>query len=287
MDNSAKDSGYSGHCWGYPYPWQDGLNFFAPKGTLNCVVTCFVGRALIYAYEILGDKRYLDTARDNVNFLLTDLRHLYETDKMLCLSYQPVDMHVAVMDTSALTGALIGQVAKHTKEPELNQIAYRLINYVVDKQTNYGAWFYTYPPEDSHITHDNYHTGFILDTILDYMDASQSDFFIDSYHKGLKYYHNNLFLENGAPKWMNDKVYPFDIHGSAQGIITFCKAARFNPDYGDFACKIADWAIKNLYNHKKGYFYYQQGMFFKHKFTLMRWCNAWMCRALSELLPLK
>ena len=44
----------------------------------------------------------------------------------------------------------------------------RLVRYVVSKQTDYGAWFYAEPPSASHITHDNYHTGFILDAILQY-----------------------------------------------------------------------------------------------------------------------
>ena len=44
----------------------------------------------------------------------------------------------------------------------------RLVRYVVSKQTDEGAWFYAEPPSASHITHDNYHTGFILDAILVY-----------------------------------------------------------------------------------------------------------------------
>jgi hypothetical protein len=35
---------------------------------------------------------------------------------------------------------------------------------------------------------------------------------------------------------------------------------------------------------KKGYFYYQKNRYFKTPFTLMRWSNGWMARALSELV---
>ena len=56
------------------------------------------------------------------------------------------------------------------------------MRYVVSKQTDEGAWFYAEPPSASHITHDNYHTGFILDAILNYGLAAGSDEFDDSYH---------------------------------------------------------------------------------------------------------
>jgi hypothetical protein len=83
---------------------------------------------------------------------------------------------------------------------------------------------------------------------------------------------------------MNDKKFPFDIHGSAQGIITFKKAARYDSRYQDQADIILDWAINNLYRKKRHDFIYRQGRWFKWNYSLMRWCNAWMARALAELI---
>jgi hypothetical protein len=34
----------------------------------------------------------------------------------------------------------------------------------------------------------------------------------------------------------------------------------------------------------EGRFYYQQTRFYTKKFTFLRWCNAWMCRALASHL---
>jgi hypothetical protein len=79
-------------------------------------------------------------------------------------------------------------------------------------------------------------------------------------------------------------VYPHDIHGSAQGIITFSRAARFGNEYRALASRIAQWTVENLYDRRKGYFYYQANRLWKKKFTLMRWCNAWMVWALASLL---
>jgi hypothetical protein len=79
---------------------------------------------------------------------------------------------------------------------------------------------------------------------------------------------------------MHDTEYPHDIHGAAQGILTF---SRHQEQYPDFAEKIAKWATANMY-HASGRFYYQQRRLFTIRFTLLRWCNGWMCRALSAYL---
>jgi hypothetical protein len=83
---------------------------------------------------------------------------------------------------------------------------------------------------------------------------------------------------------MNDRKYPHDVHGSAQGIITFKKAARHDKTFLPQAAKIADWTILHLYRRKSQDFAYRQGRWMMWDYSLMRWCNAWMARALAELL---
>lgn len=281
-EHALTGSGYSGACWGYPYDWQD-AGFFAPRGMANCVVTCFVSRAFLHAYEVTGETRYLDTAASACDFLRRDLTVLHDSEDMLCLSYAPVPMTWVVMDTSALAGVVLAKVARHLDSQELRDDARRLLHYVVDKQTPYGAWYYSHPPSGSHITHDNYHTGFILDAILDYSEASGDDRFMESYRTGLEFYADRLFLANGAPKWMHDKDFPHDIHGAAQGILSFARAGSLHPDYLRLAEKIADWTLLHLYDEASGRFFYQVGRFRSKRFTLMRWCNGWMTWALASL----
>ena len=102
----------------------------------------------------------------------------------------------------------------------------------------------------------------------------------------LNYYQKHLFTNEGAPRNRDNREYPYDIHGAAQGIITFAKMSRMNPEYIEFADKIYNWTIQNLYSGK-GYFYYQKTRLYTKKFNLMRWCNAWMLYAMGELLLAK
>jgi hypothetical protein len=174
----------------------------------------------------------------------------------------------------------MAQVGALTGETSLLEQARKLLSFVSRLQTSYGAWYYTTDPRQSLVAHDNYHTGMILDAYLDYENATGDGRFRDHYERGLKFYGENLFLANGAPKWASDKVMPHDVHGSAQGILTFAGAGD-----RDMALHIASWGLQNFYKGE-GEFAYQTGQFLSKRFTLLHWCNGWMARGLGALLSL-
>ncbi len=278
---------YPTTCWGYQYPWQD-VGFFAKAHLPNRVVTYFVCTAFLDAYDVTGKTEYLDVVGEAMKFMLEAPKVLYEDETMKCLSYVPDErINWIVMDVSALTASVVARYNSYRPTPGLSAEATKLIRFVVDKQTDYGAWFYSHPAGDHSKMHDNYHTGYICDAILDYMNYSGNKEFMNNYLQGIDYYKKHLFLENGLPRWMNNSTYPIDVHGSAQGIISFLKAAEFNVKYADFAEKIAEWAVNNMQNKRKGWFYYQNTRFFKKPYTLMHWSNGWMSRGLSELVKYK
>lgn len=267
---------WAGSAWGYHYPWQD-PGFYAPTGTPNAVVTCFVCESFLEAYRITQNPDYLDVVASSIRFFLNDLTVLKEAPDELCLGYMPMPMTMRVMDVSILIGAVIAQHAVLSQQDELLPVARRLLTYVVNQQTAEGAWFYTDPPGDSLIRHDNYHTGFILDALWRYMHAVNDMTWMQVYQKGLNFYAKHHFKADGAPRWMSDQDYPYDIHGAAQGIITFSRHRDLFPDLAD---AVADWAITHMYLGN-GRFAYQKTRFYTKRFTLLRWCNGWMFRALS------
>ncbi len=276
---------WHGACWGYLYPWQD-LGFFAPSNTPNAVVTSFVCEALLRAHKATNNPEYLDVVSDSISFFLKDLQVLKDTENELCLSYMPLPMTMRVMDVSALISSVMIQHDRLSKSEQYKEPSNRLMNYVIKQQTKYGAWFYTDPPRDSPIRHDNYHTGFILDAIQRYLnclnpnDASPANLWHEAHAKGLKFYAEHLFSTKGAPRWMSDREYPYDIHGAAQGILTF---SQYQSQYSQLAERILQWSIDTMY-HPSGRFYYQQNRYYTKSFTLLRWCNAWMAHAIARFL---
>lgn len=273
-----------GMCWGYQHPWQD-VGFFARAHLPNRVVTYFVCTALMNCFDITGDEKYYNAAKAALHFLLEAPKVLYEDDTMKCLSYVPSEkINWIVMDVSILTGAVVARINSVEKDEKIAVEARKLVNFVVDKQTDYGAWYYTHPAKDHPRKHDNYHTGYIVDAIFDYMKYSGDKSFEKQYLEGVKYYRDVLFTKEGAPRWANEKTFPLDVHGSAQGIISFLRASQYDETYIAEAEKVALWAVEKMQNKKTGFFYYQKTSWFRKPFTLMRWSNGWMSRGLSELL---
>ena len=270
-------------CWGYNFIWQNTI-FLQDEFEPNAVVTVFVGEALVHAYRITGKDKYLKAARSIADFITQDLPVLHDDENERAIAYVLRKVDGVVLNNQVLTGALLIKIWKHTGEDKLLEIAKRQMNYTVNKKTDYYAWYYTYPQGLSPIKHDNYHTGGILDGILEFYEETGDDRYMEVYRKGLEYYRKNLFETDGAPRWMNDRKYPFDIHGAAQGIITFSKAAKHEPRYMTQSKQLADWTIKNLYREETKDFAYRQGRFMKWNYSLMRWCNAWKARALTERL---
>jgi hypothetical protein len=270
---------WSGRGWGYQYPWQD-LGFFSPRGTPNAVVTCFVCEALLDLYDATGEGRYLEWVLAALPFLRHDLPRLVDDAAEMCLGYQPVPMVMRVMDVSILIGALYARCGALQPTLGLAHDAQRLVAFVVARQTADGAWWYTDPPHASPVRIDNYHTGFILDALWRYMSEARDHSAMPAYRKGLAFYAQHLFEPDGAPRWMSDRRYPHDVHGSAQGIVTF---SRHGAEYPGLADRIAAWAIRNLYDGD-GAFWYRRARLRVDRTFYLRWNNGWMARALADLL---
>ncbi|MFW6012400.1 MAG: hypothetical protein ACOC92_01680 [bacterium] len=281
LDHSVE--GFQGLSWGYPYPWQD-VGFFAPRNFPNRVVTCWIGFALAEAFRTTRRKVYRDALPRIATFLIEEPRILFESDEELCLSYVP-DPAVswAVMDVPALAGAFVAEAGELLERPEWIQLAGRLVRWVVRRQTEAGAWFYTDPPGDSHVTHDNYHTAIILDCLDRYRKASGDESVAPAYWNGLAFYRRHLFTEDWAPRWMSDRTFPHDVHGAASAILCFVRAARRDVEWWEPARGVLSWSLDELFD-SRGFFYYQRTSWGTKRILLMRWANAWMSRALAAVL---
>ena len=283
LENRANDDRqFHGICWGYNFPWPN-PSFYAPRNYPNAIVTCFCADALLHAHEVLADKGFIDRAVDAACFLLEDLPILEETDTSKCLGYAPLSVRMKVVNINAVIAGFLARLYQVTENPVYLDNARKMISWVISVKAKDGVWYYTDPPTCYVQGFDNYHTGGILDGIFDYMQVTGDTEHLVTYLRALKFYEEHLFEPAGAPKWRNTRTYPLDIHGAAQGILTFARASHFSPAYLDTAVRIAGWAIANM-QAKDGWFYYQKRRLFTWKLELMRWNNSWMAWALADLL---
>ncbi|MHC4552021.1 MAG: hypothetical protein ACYSUT_04540 [Planctomycetota bacterium] len=273
---------FSGHCWGYEHPWQN-IAFFIPPYEPNSVVTCAAAEAFLKAYQLFGQQEHLDVCESVARFLLDDLTQIDVGTGRQCRSYD-LRSDWKVINVNAFIAAYLAKLYAVTDNERYKTVAVETMRWVIDQKTDECAWYYTDPPEASRITIDNYHTGFVLDAIQEYMEVFENDEYQEVWETGLTYYQKNLFASEHAPKWMYNRPQPHDIHGAAQGIITFSKASVKEPDLLGEAQTILDWTLENLYDPSQSRFYYQKTKRWTKRFTLMRWSQAWMCYAMSEYL---
>lgn len=266
---------YSGACWGYNFDWQ-ARAFFQPKNTPTVVASVFIGNAFLDAYEITGDRQLLETARSTCDFILKDLNRTYDENGNFCFSYSPLDKSV-VFNASLLGSRLLSRVYSFTGEQFMIQEAKKSVSFCCSYQQNNGSWSYGTLPFHQWI--DNFHTGYNLECIADYMKYSKDDSFKEQLNNGFDYYLQTFFTEKGIPKYYNESVYPIDIHSPAQFVITLVKLDKFW-EHKKILDTVLNWTIENMQSNK-GYFYYQINQFFSSRIPYIRWAQAWMFYALT------
>lgn len=275
---SLQNREYSGACWGYNFDWQ-ARAFFQPKNTPTVVASTFVANALLDAYEITKDQTFLNTAVSTSDFILKDLNRTYSKQGNFCFSYSPLDK-TAVFNASLLGSRILSRIYSYTGEKKLIQEAKKSVEFCCSYQQADGSWVYGTLPFHQWI--DNFHTGYNLECISDYMKYSHDNSYSENLEKGFEYYLKTFFSKKGIPKYYNNSVYPIDIHSPAQFIVTLVKLGKFC-EQKELVNTVLDWTIKNMQS-KKGYFYFQINRFFSSRIPYIRWAQAWMFYSLSTYL---
>lgn len=271
-----QSSGWSGSCWGYNFDWQ-ARAFFHPANTPTVVSTSFIACSMLDAYEITGEKSLLEKTRSSCDFILNDLHRTYDADGNFSFSYSPLDKS-QIFNASFLGAKLLARVYSFTKEKQLADIAKKAVQYCVNRQKNDGSW--VYGTLHHHQWIDNFHTGYNLECLSEYMKFTGDNEYEKNIITGTRFYLNNLFTEEGIPKYYYNSVFPVDIHAPAQLIATLFRLGLLKNEE-KLVRKVLLWTIQNMQSREKGYFYYQKNKWSINKIPYMRWSQAWMFYAFT------
>ena len=170
----------------------------------------------------------------------------------------------------------LAQVYSITKDESLKEQAKKAVDFVMKYQNENGVWNYSRNNLGAWV--DNYHTGYVIDCLDDYIRYSGDATYRENLDKSFLYYKEHFFEEDRIPKFYNKNVYPIDCTAAGQSLLTLI---RFNQL--DLAKNVASWMIDNM-QAKEGFFYFRKFKSRTIKTSFMRWSNAWMFLGLSELL---
>lgn len=187
---------YSGACWGYNFDWQARRLFLFPKGTPTVVATTFCATALMEAYEITKNRHYLDVALSSAHFVVNDLHRTPYKNGFL-FSYSPLPGNDTVFNASLLGAKLLSRCYQYTKDEEYLQLAEQTVCACCEGQRKDGAWVYGMLLVQSWV--DSFHTGYNLDALIAYREATGDNHFNTYIEKGFDYYIKNFLKRTVHP----------------------------------------------------------------------------------------
>jgi hypothetical protein len=272
--------GYSGLCWGNHFDYQSRV-FYLPKGEPTVVWTALIAHAFLDAWEVTGRKEYADAATSVAGFILNDLERRREGEG-ICISYIP-SSYRCVHNASMLAAGALARTAAACGDRGLLEVAAPAIAYTVGCQRPDGSWWYG-EAENLHWV-DNFHTGYVLDSIRHYARASGDESYREAFARGAGFFTAHFFLQDGTPRYYWDRTWPVDIQCAAQAIETLLVIAEAQGDAAalTLAEKVAVWTIENMQD-ADGYFYFQRWPLVVNRTPMLHWGQATMLHALAVLL---
>jgi hypothetical protein len=271
--------GYEGLSWGNHFDYQSRV-FYLAKGEPTVVWTAHIAFAFLDAWELMGKDQDLEAAQGVCRFILKELERRPEVGGT-CISYVPGSYH-AVHNANMLAAAALARTYTHTHQDELYQIASDAVAYTLHAQRDDGSWWYGEAENLRWV--DNFHTGYVLDCLWWYMNATEDRQWQSAFDRGSRFFVENFFLSDGTPKYYPNQTYPIDIQCAAQAIETLALLARYwDPACRALAERVAAWTVANMQD-TDGHFYFQRGRRWVNKTPMLHWGQATMFHALACLL---
>ncbi|KAA5536244.1 hypothetical protein F0919_00840 [Taibaiella lutea] len=263
--------GFSGACWGYDFDWE-ARRANIPAYQPTVVATGIITNGLFECWKITGIQKCADLVVSSSQFVLRDLNRT-EGEHGFCYSYSPFDKQV-VLNASMKGVRILAQTFAINKDKSLLNHALPAVAFVLNFQQPNGAFNYS----DKGNWVDNYHTGYVLDCLDEFITHFDTSSYNEQLRKGFDYYKNTFFSGNGRPYFYSHKHYPVDCTAAGQSLLTL---SRFGEK--DKAMLVADWMVKNM-QAPNGGFYFRKFKNYIIKTSFMRWSNAWMFAGMAYAL---
>ena len=273
--------GYSGMAWGYNFPWasfSDYKQAFLP----SVVVTQHVVDGIYAYYELTHDEKAGKAIISAAEYVSEDIP-VTEFDTGISFAYTHQSKGACYNASLHAAEILLKSCLVQGISPD--ERIEQAVRFVLSMQKEDGSWYYSLDTgKNTERKQIDFHQGFVLVSLYNILKQGRflQNEITSAITKGLKFYKNEQFFLNGRSMWRLPKKWPVDIHNQSQGIITFAMLKDYHPDYLEFAKTISKWTIDNMQD-KTGYFYYRKYPLFTNKIPFVRWSQAWMMLALSEL----
>lgn len=265
------------------HSWSNHFDFSSRGGSYTSedpiiVWTCLIGFAYLEAYEQTKRARWIEIADSACRWIMELPRET--TDRGNCISYL-AHVQSSIHNSNMLGAAMLARTARHTGNQSYVDVARSAMEYSCSRQRADGAW--RYGEEPKYHWFDNFHTGYNLDSLKAYIASTGDETRRPNLEKGLAYYKQHFFEDDGCPKYYHDRRYPVDSQCAAQSIETLAGFSGEDPSSLELSVKVAQWTIENMQG-RDGHFFYRIYPLIKAKTPMLHWGQATIYKALALLL---
>jgi hypothetical protein len=199
------------YCWGYPFNWvwRGGI---AKEQTPLITTTPYVYEAFLQSCEVLSsdicspfsDLCPLDLLDEYKQIMASTARHarfdikdFRTSEAASSCSYSPFG-EGGVINAAAYRAFLLTSASRIFSNDDYWRVAERNLNFVLETQNQDGSWYYAVDGVRDFV--DHFHTCFVMKALAKVHGLTAHEGCLKALSKGVSYYLNNLFDEDGLPK---------------------------------------------------------------------------------------
>jgi hypothetical protein len=284
-----RNKNYSGYSWGYPFDWQSICYF--PKNTPSSVVTATVGDGFNLLYKITNDRRLLEVCKGICSFFMENLRVTHSSHEELCYSYTPIDDY-QVHNANLFIGEYLVRIGKEINDSSFIKRGICCGKFALKEQQPEGYLPYwgltqTRSHGSGKMQTDHYHSGFEIRMLYKLWKHTGIEAFQSAYKKYYIWYLKNMFVSGYIPKMTSKAFYPVNIHSCAEALLCQSTLLQDHPERMSDIIRSANWVLNKM-EYASGRYAYLIKKYpvigeLRINITMIRWGQAWMLRAYSEL----
>jgi len=271
------------YCWGYPFDWvwRGGV---AKRQTPLITTTPYVYEAFLQVFEPNPRDEWKRILESIARHACNDIKDFRTSETASSCSYNPFG-EGGVINAAAYRAFLLTSASQVLSKDDYWKIAERNLNFVLETQNPDGSWFYAVDGVRDFI--DHYHTCFVMKALAKIHALTGYEGCLKALSKGVSYYLNNLFDDDGLPKPFSKAprltVYKRELYDCAE-CINLCLLLRDR--FPQLEAKLETVVREILHNWVKrdGSFRSRKLHFGWDNVPMHRWGQAQMFRSLAFYL---
>jgi hypothetical protein len=213
------------YCWGYPFDWvwRGGV---IKQQTPLITTTPYVFEAFLQVYELDPREEWREVIESIARHARFDIKDFKTSEAASNCSYTPFG-EGGVINAAAYRAFLLTSASRVFSNDDYWRVAKRNLNFVLENQNPDGSWYYAVDGVRDFV--DHFHTCFVMKALTKIQSLTGDEACEEALVKGVNYYLNNLFADDGLPKPFSKAprltVYKCELYDCAE-CINLCLLLR-------------------------------------------------------------